>query len=219
MRKTRDVNRRSTLLFGALALSNIVGANVCSAADRSWGNSGGGTFSTSTNWINGLLAGINDVAIFNRSRGDSQTTYTVSFSAPAQNQAIRVANDVVTFNLAGRTYTTTATTGNAIGVSSSSALQSRLTIQNGTFNFNGPFTDQLLIGATPGGTGSLLVTGGGVVTVRQTCSSARLPPLGFSRSRSAVGRSQPACSISAAVPPAAEAPPLPGRFLNSPPAR
>src|SRR5262245_57086973 len=95
----------------ACCISGVATAATAFAADRSWVNTTGGTFSTTTNWQNGLVPGVNDVAIFDRSRGTSQTTYTVSFSASVQNEAISVTNDLVTFSLGGRSYTTTQFTG------------------------------------------------------------------------------------------------------------
>src|SRR5439155_15817210 len=133
--------------LAALGLSAV--ANPCLAADRSWINTAGGTFTTLANWKDGLFAGVNDAACFNNSSiffPPGQTTYTVSFSASAQNQAVKVRNDFVTFNLLGRTYTTTNVIGNEIGTigggTQLTARSARLTIQNGTFTTvnNSPMT-------------------------------------------------------------------------------
>lgn len=142
------------------------------AADRSWTNLSGGNFTTSTNWLNGLPAGVNDVANFNNSSvffPPGQANYTITVGGNTQVQAVRVKNDFVTLNLGGRTLTTTAITGNEIGTiggggTIATARSARLTIQNGTFNFNAALTEQVLIGAVPGGIGSLHVDSGGIVS-------------------------------------------------------
>jgi T5SS/PEP-CTERM-associated repeat protein len=165
-RRVRGILARSALAATALWAANTPGF----AADRSWINISGGTFTTLSNWQNGLFAGVNDAACFNNSSiffPPGQTNYTVSFSANAQNQAIKVRNDFVTFNLSGRTYTTTSLAGNEIGTiggggSIQTARSARLTIQNGTFTTanNSPFT----LGAVAGGLGSLTVTSGATLT-------------------------------------------------------
>ncbi len=141
------------------------------AADRSWSNTAGGNFSTSTNWQNGLLPGVNDVANFSNSSvffPPGLATYTITFNANAQTQAVRVKNDFVTFDLTNRTFTTTAITGNEVGSVGGAgtiltARNARLTITGGVFNFNSVLPAQMLIGAVPGGVGSLTVTNGGSI--------------------------------------------------------
>lgn len=161
----RQAQRRGKILWLACrCVGLVVSAGATFAADRSWGNSGGGTFSTASNWVNGLIAGVNDVAKFDRSRGTSQTTYIVTFSASAQNQAVSVVNDLVTFNLNGKTYTTTAINGSEIGTSSSTTLRASLTLQNGTFNMTGALTPNLLVGAAPGAIGSLTLSNNATLT-------------------------------------------------------
>lgn len=145
-------------------------ASQCLAADRSWINLAGGTFATSANWQNGLVAGINDVANFNNSSvffPPGQADYTITFSSITQTQAVRVKNDFVTFDLAGRTYFTTSGAGSEVGTvggggSIQTARNARLTIQNGTVSTaaNSPLT----VGAATGGIGSLTVTTGGILT-------------------------------------------------------
>src|SRR5215218_3532256 len=88
---------RAQLIRCCLGAAGLTGlASNCIAADRSWNNTAGGVFSTISNWQNGLFAGVNDAACFNNSSiffPPGQTNYTVSFSANAQNQAVKVRND------------------------------------------------------------------------------------------------------------------------------
>lgn len=153
-------------------LSCALNGSLCSAADRSWSNLAGGTYNTSANWVNGLVAGVNDAACFNNSSvftPPGQASYSINFSGNQQVQAVKVRNDFVTFNLGGRTFTTTAITGNEIGTVGGAgtivtARSARLTLQNGTFNFNAALTPQMVLGAVAGGAGSLTVTNGASVT-------------------------------------------------------
>ena len=78
------ISRRlhSQLFRCCLGASGLVGvASNCLAADKSWTNTLGGTFATTSNWLNGLPAGVNDVACFNNSTLFGQHTYTVTFGA------------------------------------------------------------------------------------------------------------------------------------------
>ncbi|HRK29670.1 MAG TPA: hypothetical protein PLD59_01225 [Tepidisphaeraceae bacterium] len=168
--QTRNSQRVLLAALGAIGLTALSTPTI--GADRSWSNTAGGNFSTSTNWQNGLLPGVNDVANFSNSSvffPPGLATYTITFNANAQTQAVKVKNDFVTFNLGGRTYTATSITGNEVGSIGGGgtilvARNARLTIQNGTFNFSSALTPQMLVGAVPGGVGSLTVTGGATVT-------------------------------------------------------
>lgn len=156
----------SALLGGALS------GSLCSAADRSWTNTAGGTFNASANWLNGIVAGVNDAACFSNSSvffPPGQASYSINFGGNTQVQALKVRNDFVTFNLNGRTFTTTAITGNEIGTVGGGgtiliARNAALTIRNGVYNFNAALAPQMLIGAVSGGVGSLTVTGGATVS-------------------------------------------------------
>ena len=108
----RRQRRYALIHCGLAALGLSAVANRCVAADRSWTNTAGGVFSTASNWQNGLFAGVSDVANFNNSTLFGQQNYTITFSSIAQNQALKVKNDFVTFDLSGRTYTTTQLSGN-----------------------------------------------------------------------------------------------------------
>src|SRR4051794_39680601 len=147
--------------LAALGLSAV--ANPSLAADRSWTNTAGGVFSTASNWQNGLFGGVNDAANFNNSTLFGQQNYTITFSSTAQNQALKVKNDFVTFDLSGRTYTTTLLSANEIGSIGSNLTSrvARLTIQNGTFTT--PSNAEIKLGAVANSFGSLTVTTGGVL--------------------------------------------------------
>ena len=164
---TRARNRLIQCCLGTAGLVCVAGAaSDCLAADRSWANGTGGTFGTTTNWENGIVAGVNDVACFNLSSSRGDRTYTVTFGASVQNQALKVKNDSVTFSLSGRTYTTTQTTGNEIGTvgGTHESRDARLTIQNGVFNVTGPLTPQIVIGSVPDAIGVLALVSNGVLT-------------------------------------------------------
>src|SRR5262245_16632527 len=136
MRSKRKTNR-SKLISCCLGGAGVAGfATNGLAGDRSWSNTSGGAFNTPSNWLNGVVAGANDVANFENSTGLFQAAYTVTFSAAQTNQAIKVKKDFVTFDLSGQTYTTTLLSGNEIGDIGTgfNGRSARLTIQNGTFS-------------------------------------------------------------------------------------
>src|SRR4051812_29207755 len=75
------------------------------AADDVWTNASGGTFSTSSNWRNGLIPGSGDFAHFQVVSSGAGPTYTVNFASSPTNLGTYVHSDRVTFNLGGLTYT------------------------------------------------------------------------------------------------------------------
>ena len=169
-----SLSKRAAMFSPLAGVVLVHGAAVsdCRAADRSWSNTAGGTFTTAANWQDGLVAGVNDVACFRNSSvifPPGQASYTISFAGNAQTQAVKVRNDLVTFDLGGRTYTTTQTIGNEIGTVSGGgsilvARNARLTILNGTFNVSGTITPQILVGAVTGSVGSLTLGTGAILT-------------------------------------------------------
>src|SRR3990172_4033109 len=103
---------RTSLLFAALG----GGATESRAADKFWGNTLGGAFSSAANWQNGV-AGTGDVAHFGLSGfGFNQRFgYTVGFAARTTNQALVIEDDSVTFSLNAQTYATTLSPSIRIG--------------------------------------------------------------------------------------------------------
>src|SRR5262245_32675526 len=78
------------------------------AADRSWTSLFGGAFNAAANWDTGI-PGNGDIAHFGVTNGPfMQASYTVDFDVSPTNQAVKIEDDRVTFDLNGRTYTTTA---------------------------------------------------------------------------------------------------------------
>ena len=91
---------RVSALAGALLLALVADVN---AADRAWRNPDGGTFSIASNWFGGV-PGASDVAGFGLSTPGilgALPLYTVSFTADATNQALRMLDDRMTFDLNG----------------------------------------------------------------------------------------------------------------------
>jgi fibronectin-binding autotransporter adhesin len=134
------------------------------AADRFWRIETGGTFSATGSWTGGVVPGTLDTAAFGLSFGTppltTNFTYTVGFSANATNQAVRIIDDRVTFDLNTRLYTTTSATGNVIGTTP--GFLGSLTITDGTWDL--AENSELLIGGTAGATGSVVVTTLGILT-------------------------------------------------------
>jgi len=131
------------------------------AADRFWGNQFGGTFVDPFNWQDGLVPGAGDIAHFDLTTNPTllQRIYTVSFTADATNQALKIEDDFVTFDLDGQTYTTTSVTGNEIG--NVAGRSGRLTITDGIMS--AALNSQLSIGAIANASGVLTVSTGAFV--------------------------------------------------------
>jgi len=104
---------RIRLVIGSLIALMAVAAES-HAADRFWSNRFGGTFIDPFYWQDGLVPGAGDIAHLSLTTNPTllQRIYTVSFTANATNQALKIEDDFVTFNLIGRTYPTTLTTDN-----------------------------------------------------------------------------------------------------------
>ena len=133
------------------------------AADMFW-NTGSGSFHTAANWTGGIPIfnppppNNNDIAHFGRSSNPPfQFLYTVSFSTDVTNQAFRVEDDSVTFDLNGKVYITTSASPITIGTSS--ALSGSLVIIDG--NVAATSNSTLSLGA--GGAGFLSVGAGGLL--------------------------------------------------------
>jgi T5SS/PEP-CTERM-associated repeat protein len=145
------------------AVLAITAAGDVRAIDKSWGNHLGGTFSVPGNWVGGSVAGVDDIAHFGISDPMSpQFLYTVNFSAilpDPLNQAVVVEDDLVTFDLNGKTYTTTLDVGNIIGNQLNRAAS--LSITDGEWEFAG--LRRIDIGLS-GGNGRLAIDAGGSIT-------------------------------------------------------
>lgn len=73
------------------------------SAEREWQNAAGGEFGTDSNWLDDLVPGEFDTAVF-----DITGTYTVTFNSDEINESANIADGNVTFSLApSRTYTIT----------------------------------------------------------------------------------------------------------------
>jgi T5SS/PEP-CTERM-associated repeat protein len=132
------------------------------AANKFWGDFFGGTFSDPTNWQGNMLAGPDDIAHFGLTVNPllAQRIYAVDLIANVTNQALKIEDDFVTFDLQGKQYTTTLLTGNEIG--NVAGRSGRLTITNGFFFV--PVGSDLAIGTVGGSSGILTVSTGAQVS-------------------------------------------------------
>jgi T5SS/PEP-CTERM-associated repeat protein len=156
-KRFRTTALRMSLLFTALG----GGASESRAADRIWDEANGGTFSAPVHWFNGV-PGRDDIAHFGMTVSNSiflQVRYQVDFFADATNQAIKVEDDGVTFDLNGQIYTTTLLDANEIG--NVASRRGFLVITDGILVV-APFAN-LSIGAIANSTGSLIVSTGGLI--------------------------------------------------------
>ena len=141
-----------------------------SAANRRWSD-GNGIFSVPGNWQGGIVPGVNDVAQFGLSSSPFQLTYAVSFATDPTNQALHIEDDLVTFDLNGHTYTTTAATGIIIG-NQAGGLSGQLTVQDSTINSPGDID----VGAAANASGTLIVTTGGLISGSPNLNIGKLGP-------------------------------------------
>ena len=103
---------RSIAMWAIVCL--LAAAPSAHAAESAWRNPDGGTFSSASNWSGGV-PGVSDTAGFGLSTPGilgALPPYTVSFTADATNQSLRVLDDRVTFDLNDRFYTITNTDPN-----------------------------------------------------------------------------------------------------------
>ena len=152
------------LHFLVLGLGLLTADPSANAVDRAWRNPDGGTFSNGGNWSNGV-PGASDVATFGLSTPGilgALPPYTVSFIADATNQALKVFDDRVTFDLNGHFYTTTDTDPNIpMQLGMVSGALGGLAVTDGFVIL--PSQSDLQIATTSGGSGFLTVTTGGIV--------------------------------------------------------
>ncbi len=151
----------------------VCAAMPASAADRFWINPSGGLYPTTANWSattggggGATVPGENDVARF-----QLNTTYQVGFFTHSPtNQALRVENGDVTFDMNNQTYILTNEAAINVGVTSGQTGQ--LTIRNGTLRrFAGDSISSIIIGSN-GGTGIMTLgdgaTLGGIVLTERS---------------------------------------------------
>jgi T5SS/PEP-CTERM-associated repeat protein len=145
-------------LVVALGASGTVDAAV-----KRWNNRFGGAFNAAANWSDGIPGNL-DIAEFGVATLFTPGTYTVDFDVNPTNQAIHVEDDLVTFDLNGHTYTTTAAMGNQIG--NLAGTSGRLTITDGSWNL--PIVSGVSrivdVGTVDTASGTLIVSTGGQIT-------------------------------------------------------
>ncbi|MCB9867242.1 MAG: hypothetical protein H6816_11505, partial [Phycisphaerales bacterium] len=147
--------------FVVVAALMLATASTARASDINWVAMFGGAYNAAANW-NGGVPGSSDIAHFTiTSSPFTQASYTVDFDVNPANQAIKVEDDHVTFDLNGHNYTLNSTPtfpypSNDIGTVSTRS--GRLTITDGTVTVHNSDT---LIGTAPFAAGILTVSTGG----------------------------------------------------------
>lgn len=98
------------LLGNLLVISVLKPTSQAGAADRFWIDRTGGGFTSTSNWQDRFVALDGDFAHFGVSDlFNPQANYTVTFGTNIKNQLLLVEDDLVTFDLNGHSYETTAT--------------------------------------------------------------------------------------------------------------
>jgi T5SS/PEP-CTERM-associated repeat protein len=136
-------------------------------AINQWAAPVSGNYSDGTKWSNGSPPASSDPAIFNTG---STSGYTVTFTGAAAGDHIQVANDTVTFDLSGNTYTLsntgTSTPSLMVGVGGTGVLTLKSTGAAGTLA-----TGYVSIGQAVGDSGTVNLNDPNVAwTVSQTLS-------------------------------------------------
>ncbi len=151
----------NTFLVSVVVLF-VMGFGPASADDRVWINPNGGTFSTESNWKDGLIPGATDNAIFSL----GTQGYTVALTEGAASRQLIVFEDSVTLDLTGFAYLINAAGAvddQMIGLPSwnaQNAVTSYLTITNGTVSGAG----RIYVGSPFGAAGALSLSNGASVT-------------------------------------------------------
>ena len=157
---TQIANSRKVLTLSLVLASFLVAPSAAFEADCDWELPTGGFFSSPSSWSCNAIPGAADRSLFNLS-----STYQVVFTQNITNERVRVNNDIVTLNLAGRTYTLDSTTNTSLSLGGTVVIplppapisDGRLTITGGTFN-----TTSTTIGGGIFGSGQLTISTGGV---------------------------------------------------------
>jgi hypothetical protein len=119
-----------------------------------WSNSAGGTFGATSNWDEGSVPGVGNIAVF-----DIGGVYSVSVTSAISNKRIRVRAGNVTMNLGGNTYTLgSSTLENSLSVAKAVTDNCSLTLSGGTMS-----AVNVGIAEISGTTGQLTIGSGGVL--------------------------------------------------------
>lgn len=119
------------------------------AAVIAWQHPGSGDFQTPTNWVNGLVPGGGDQAVF-----DINQTNTVTYQGSVSNQRLTVRAGFVTLNLNGHTHTLTLSALPSLFVGLFTGDDAVLRVQNGTLS-----AVRAQLGVFTNSTGALIVSG------------------------------------------------------------
>lgn len=159
--------RGCCLAFRFLGLVSLLSAcGQLEAANKFWGSTSGGSFSSSSNWQScgffcNPVPGANDVAHFGLSDPSSIFTffYTVTFANNPTTSSLLIEDDVVTFDLNGHTYTNAHSPFVvATQIGNQSGRGGSLNVTDGLFDIN----SGLFVGIA-GGNGGLRISSGGSV--------------------------------------------------------
>ena len=158
--KVRCFAPRSFLCDLLLAVSWLAIASQAIAADRTWIDPTGGGYTSTSNWKDGFVALDGDFAHFGVSTlFNPQANYTVSLFTNVKIALLLVEDDLVTFDLNGHLYETTAT-GSTMFIGTVASRTGSFTVTDGTFA--SPLNSHIEVGTTGNG-GFLTVTTGGLL--------------------------------------------------------
>ncbi|HEY7115038.1 MAG TPA: hypothetical protein VH475_00540, partial [Tepidisphaeraceae bacterium] len=129
--RTGMLHHRTTVAASGIVLLAIFWVNMAQAADRSWSNPAGGTFSNAANWQGGVAPTAADNAVFDL---DAPDLYTVTLSAPAAVTQLLIDRDQVLLDLAsfGLTASSTGFTLPSLTVAGTAGTNGSLELRNGT---------------------------------------------------------------------------------------
>ncbi|MBU4199368.1 MAG: hypothetical protein KKG09_11070 [Verrucomicrobia bacterium] len=160
--------KRCSIFFLGMAIW-FSGAGAGFAADDYWTNAVDGDFSVGANWTDGTAPGSADIAYFNKNAG---SPYTVTFDVTVTNNAFRVRNDRVAFNLNGLTYDVLSAT-----IGTSSGDNGWLSLSNGTVSVTNLFN----LGDVSGATGTMVLDGSAAIIRGNGAEYVRVGRGGYGR--------------------------------------
>ena len=165
MKRPISVRREQfRVLTWSCCLSVVIfqASGAARADDRFWIDPGGGSFYSVTNWQNGAIPLSGDVAHFGVHDNSSHflTIYTVSFTGDANNFALQIEDDFVTFDLNGHTYKATASVQpSPILIGNQPGQGGGLVITDGTVSLTSTSSlTEVDIGAAANASGNLTVS-------------------------------------------------------------